>query len=196
MAVSNSRHFDYAKNLLGAMAAPTPVKVRVANSTTIKIGQMARVNTSGFAVPAGATNALLGRVAGLIDTNGTPVNAFMYDTSKTGHTNSGDDTVVTASDNQTKTGLAVYAEIEVGLEPILFKNDANADLAQTNLLQFFDLVSTSDQVDQGTASDSNGQVQLIQLDPDGDGDASLGLFRVNESQMNGGLDTGTAKVAA
>lgn len=195
MARSNSKYFEYRKNLMAATGAPTPVKIKVANSTTLKIGQMARVNTAGFIVPNGATNAPLGRVAGLIDSNGTPVNAFMYDVSKTGHTNSGDDTVVTASDNQSRT-LAVYAEIEVGLEGILFFNDANGDFADTNLLQFFDLVSTSDQVDQGTPGDANGVMQLMQIDPDGIGDVSTGLFRVNESQLNGALDSATAKIAA
>lgn len=195
MARTNSRYFEYRKNLGANTGTPTPIKVKVANSTTIKVGQIARVNTAGFAVPNGATNPALGRVAGLIDSNGTPVNAFMYDTSKTGHTNSGDDTVVTASDNQTR-ALAVYAEIEVGLEGVLFFNDANGDFADTNLFQFFDLVSTSDQVDQGTAGDANGVMQLVQLDPDGDGDLSKGLFRINESQLNGALDSATAKVAA
>jgi hypothetical protein len=165
------------------------------NSTTLKVGQIARVNTGGFAVPNGAANPALGRVAGLIDNNGIPVNAFQYDTGRTGHTNSSDDTVVTASDNQTRT-TAVYAEIEVGLESILFYNDANGDFGDTNLLQFFDLASTSDQVDQATGSDANGVMQLIQLDPDGDGDLSKGLFRINESQLQGALDSGTAKIVA
>lgn len=195
MARTNSKYFEYRKNLSGNMAAPIPVKIKVANSTTIKRGQAVRVNTAGFIVPNGAANAALGIVAGLIDNNGVPVNAFQYDSGRTGHTNSGDDTVVTASDNQTRT-LAVYAEVEVGLESVLFFNDANGDFADTNLLQFFDLVSTSDQVDQATALDTNGVLQLIQLDPDGDGDASKGLFRINENQLNGALDSATAKVVA
>jgi hypothetical protein len=194
MARTNSKYFEYRKNLLGVGSAPTPLKILVGNSTTIKIGQMARVNTAGFVVPGGVGNALLGRVAGLIDNNGVPVNSFSY-TGATGHTNSGDDIVVTASDNQTR-ALAVYAEVEVGLEATLFYNIASAALAQTNLLQYFDLVSTSDQVDQATASDSNGQLQLVQLDPDVDGTVGAGLFRINESQFNGALDTGTAKIAA
>lgn len=194
MARTNSKYFEYRKNLSANGAAPTPVKIKVANSTTIKIGQMARVNTAGFIVPNGAANPCLGRVAGLIDNNGVPVNSFQYG-GATGHTNSGDDTVVTASDNQSR-AVAVYAEIEVGLESVLFYNDANGDFADTNLLQFFDLVSTSDQVDQASASDANGVMQLVQLDPDGDGDLSKGLFKVNESQLNGALDSATAKIVA
>lgn len=194
MARTNSKYFEYRKNLLGATGAPTPVKVLAANSTTLKIGQAARVNTSGLAVPAGVGNPPLGIITGLIDNNNIPVDSFAY-TGATGHSNSGDDTVTTASDNTTR-ALAVYAEITVGLEAMLFFNVASAVQAQTNLLQFFDVTSTSDQIDQSTASDSNGQFQLVQLDPDGDGDLTKGLYRINESQFNGGQDSGTAKVAA
>lgn len=181
MARTNSKYFDYRKNLIGAGSVPTPLKVLVANSTTIKVGQMARVNTSGYAVPAGTGNAILGLVTGLIDNNGIPVNAFSY-TGQTGHTNSGDDTVVTASDNTTR-AVAVYAEIMVGYGMIAYFNDADADLAQTNLMQFFDIASTSDQITVSTASDTSGQMQLIELNPDNDSDASKGLFRVSEPQL-------------
>lgn len=183
MARTNSKYFEYRKNLMGVGEAPTPLKVRIANSTTLKIGQMARVNTAGYVVPGGVGNPLIGMVVGFIDNNGTPVDAFAY-TGQTGHTNSGDDTIVTASDNQSR-ALAVFAEVMVALESILLFNDASADLAQTNLFQLFDLVSTSDQIDQASASDTSGQMQLVQLDPDGDGDASKGLFRVAEPQLLG-----------
>lgn len=182
MARTNSKYFEYRKNLIGVGSIPAPLKIRIANSTTIKIGQMARVNTSGLAVPSGAGTAILGQISGLIDNNGVPVNAFQYDTSKTGHTNSGDDTVVTASDNASR-AQAVYAEIMVGYGMNLYFNDADGDLAQTNLMQFFDLASTSDQIATGTASDTSGQMQLVELDPDADGDASKGLFRVSEPQL-------------
>ncbi len=194
MARTNSKFFEYRKNLMGVGEAPTPVKVLIANSTTLKIGQMARVNTSGLVVPAGVGNAILGVVVGLIDNSGIPVNAFQY-TGNTGHTNSGDDTVVTASDNATR-AKAVYAEVMVAQESILFYNDASGNLAQTNLFQLFDLGSTSDQADQGTASDTSGQLQLIQLDPDNDGDLSKGLFRVAEPQLVGHVGNATAVVAA
>lgn len=181
MARTSSQYFEYRKNLLGANSAPTPLKVLVANSQQIKVGQMARVNTAGLAVPVGVGDAILGPIVGIVDNDNIPVNAFGY-TGATGHTDSGDDTVTTASDNSSR-ARAVYAEIAVALESILFYNDASDTLAQTNLFQFFDLDSTADQVDVATASDTSGQVQLIQLDPDEDGDASKGLFRVSEPQL-------------
>lgn len=191
MAVTNSRFFTYSKNLNGVPSAPTPVKIKIANSTTVKLGQMARINTGGFIVPAGVGNAILGRIVGFIDNDGTPVNSFGYN-GQAGMTLSGDDTIVTASDNQSR-NVAVFAEVEVSTEAILLKNTANGALAQTNLGQLFDLVSTSDQVDQGTASDTSGQMQLIELDPD---NTSIGYFRVAESQLLGQLGNATAVVVA
>lgn len=197
MARTNSKYFEYRKNLSGSGSTPTPLKILIANSTTVKVGQAVRVNTAGFIVPAGAgsTVAVLGIVSGLVDNNGVPVNAFQYDVSKTGHTNSGDDTVVTASDNQTRS-LAVYAMIQVALEPVLYYNAASGALAQTNLLQFFNVVSTSDQIDQSSSSDSAGQFQLIQLDPDNDGDTTKGLFRVAIPQLMAQIGNVTAVNAA
>lgn len=181
MARTSSQYFEYRKNLSGVGSSPTPLKVIAANSTTLKIGQMARVNTSGHAVACSAGDAILGLVVGLIDNDGIPVNSFNY-TGATGHTNSGDDTVVTASDNTSRT-RKVYAEIMAAMPDIIFYNDASAALAQTNLFQFFDHDATADQVDQSTASDTSGQLQLIELDPDNDGDTSKGLFRVAEPQL-------------
>lgn len=195
MARTNSKFFEYRKNLLGVGSAPTPVKVIIDNSTTMKRGQVVRVNTAGYLVPAGVGNAVLGVVEGFIDNEGTPVNGFMYDTSKTGHTNSGDDTIVTASDNRSR-AKKVFAEVSIPMEGVLYFNDANGDLAQTNLMQMFDLVSTSDQIDQGTASDTSGQFQLVELDPENDGDLSKGLFRLVETQLVRQLGSATAAIIA
>lgn len=191
MAPTNSKFFTYSKNLNGVPSAPTPVKIKIANSTTLKVGQMARVNTGGFVVPAGVGNPILGRVVGFVDNDGSPVNAFGY-IGQAGMSLSGDDTVITASDNQTR-NVAVFAEVEADTEAILLKNTASAALSQSNLLQMFDLVSTSDQVDQATASDTSGQMQLIELDAD---NTSIGYFRVAESQLVQQLGNSTPAVVA
>ena len=184
MARTSSQYFEFRKNLSANGASPTPLKVLIANSTTMKLGQLVRVNTSGLAVPAGTGNPVLGVVSGLVIGGGgsVPVNAFQFDTVRTGHTNSGDDTVVTASNNSSR-AVAVYAEILVGLPDILFYNDSDNTLAQANLFQCFDVDSSSDQITVSTASDVSGQMQLVELDPDNDADVSKGLFRVAEPQL-------------
>ena len=181
MARPTGVFFDYSKNLSGNLSTPTPLKVIVGNSATLIIGDSMRVNTSGFAVCSAAGDAVLGILVGLIDNDGIPVLGFGY-TGDTGHTKTDDMTVVTSATNQTR-ARKVYAEILVGLPDILFYNDASANLAQTNLFQFFDHDADANQIDQATASDTSGQFQLIQLDPDNDGDLSKGLFRVAEPQL-------------
>lgn len=169
---------------------------RVANSSTIKIGDAVRVNTGGFAVRAGAGNPVLGIVQDIVDKNEVSPFSLIH-SRNTGATLTGDDTVATASDNQTRTDN--YIQVQVLLDPAgnaLFYNDADGDLATTNLLQSFDVVAASGQIAQNTASDSNGQFQLVKLDPDNDGNASKGLFRIAEGQLAVGVDQGTAKVAA
>lgn len=196
MARTNSKYFEYAKNLNGSVSSPTPVKILIANSATVKLGQLARVNTAGLIVQADTSHAVLGRIVGFIDNYGTPVDAFMYPIAQTGHTNVAsvagiNDTITTASNNATR-AIAVYAEVEVATEGILYYNQSNGNLTQANLLQFFNLVSTADQVDQATASDSSGQVQLIQLDPLSAGDLTAGLFRVAIPQLMGQIGNSTA----
>jgi hypothetical protein len=169
--------------------------VLLAGSATVKIGDLVRVNTSGHLVRAAAGEVVLGVLVGITDKNG--LNVFSPRASgTTGATLTPDDQVATASDNATNAAKNLKGQVIIDPAGVcLFYNDADGDLAQTNLLQFFD-VTNGNQVAIGGASDSNGQVQLVQLDPDGDGDASKGLFRLNETQFNAGVDTATAKIAA
>jgi len=77
----------------------------------------------------------------------------------------------------------------------LFYNDSDDTLALTNDLQLFDHNSSSDNIDVATASDTSGQMQLVQRDPDGDADASKGLFRIVESQLLTQVGNSTAIIA-
>jgi hypothetical protein len=172
--------------------------IKVANSTTIRIGDLVRVNTGGFVVPAATGEVVAGVCTGFVDENGKNILGQGL-TNTTGHTPTGDDTVATASNNQTRASF-VQAQVVIDVSgQILWKNKADSALAQTNLFQFFD-VASGRQVTVGSAGDANGQVQLIQLDPDATGGASadttMGLFRLNETQFNAGVDTATAKIAA
>ena len=159
MARPSAQFFEYRKNLSGGTGTPTPLKVIVANSTTLIIGDSVRVNTAGFVVRSAVGDAVLGIVTGFIDNDGIPVLGFGY-TGATAHTKTDDNTVVTASDNQTRT-RKVYAEVTVALPDILFYNDSSGTLAQSNLFQFFDHDSDANQIDQGSASDTSGQFQLV-----------------------------------
>lgn len=194
MAKSNNVGFFLRKSLIG-QEAPTTVDAIIAGSATLIVGQLVRINNAGLVVPAATGEVFAGVLAGIVDKNG--INAFSgRGTGLSGATLTGDDTVVTASDNASNAAKNLKAQVY--FDPagqLLFYNQADTALAQTNLLQFFDVASGT-QVTTGSASDSNGQVQLVQLDPDNDGTTTKGLFRMNETVFNAGVDTGTAKITA
>lgn len=197
MAVSSSsvKGFKFRKSLIG-LEHPSEVQIIIADSATLTIGDLVRVSTAGYVKRAAAGEPVAGVCTGIVDQNG--MNVFSPRASGvTGSTLTPDDTVAVSSTNTSDGTRKLKATLTLDVPGTnLYFNDADGDLAQTNLLQFFDVGSNSGQVSQATASDANGQVQLIAIDPDGDGDASKGLFRVNETQFSGGVDSATAKNSA
>lgn len=197
MALSAATGFRLRKSLYGIEPGAT-VAYRVANSATLKLGDAVRVNTAGFLVRAAAGNPVLGivdnfRVTNRSDVDGT--SPFALGGTTGGATLTEDDSLVTASDNQTRVEFVNASVIVDPAGILLFYNDADTDLARTQLNMFFDVIAASNQIT-GTGSDANGQFQLIEIDPDGDADLSKGLFRIAENQLHGGIDSATAKNAA
>jgi hypothetical protein len=194
MAKTAATGFYPRKHLYG-LEHPAVQEYILAGSATVKIGDLVRVNTSGLLVRAATGEAPCGVLVGIVDQNG--INVFSPRASgTTGATLTPDDTVATSSTNATD--ATRYLKGQVILDPagvLLFYNDADGDLALTNLFQFFDAAAGS-QITTGGASDANGQMQLMKLDPDGDADASKGLYRINENQFSGGIDSATVKNAA
>lgn len=198
MARTAATGFYYYGSISGMTTTPVPMLIRMGNSETIRIGDLVRINTSGLAV-ACASGAVVGGVCtSLTDENGVNILGQGI-TNDTGATLAGDDTVTSSATNSTR---ANYIQVEVIIDvvgDILWFNDADATVAQTNLFQFFD-VASGRQVTVGSASDANGQVQLIRLDPEASGgataDVSRALYRINENQFSRGVDSATAKNAA
>lgn len=144
----------------------------IANSVEVKIGDALKWDTDGFIALATAGDKVLGHVEGVVDQNGISIAP-----------DSGTlDTYTVDSDNETAATKKKRARIDVSKNS-LYKNDANGDLSRTMIGQFFDLTD-EDQIDQATASDTSGQYQLIRLDPDNEDDASMGLFKIAESQLD------------
>ena len=173
--------FDYRKSL---RAGENYVKLQflLDDSAEFTLGDMVRIDTDGLLVVNGAGNTIFGKLDGIVDLNG--INIFSPRAQGTaGSTLTPDDTITTSSTNSTDATRKIKGEVIIdpaGLN--LYYNDSNGTLAQTNVGQCFDLTSTGDQVDQATATDGTAQMQLLQIDPDGDGDASKGLFRIVENQ--------------
>ena len=197
MANSDAKGFKLYKKGDGNSAEPISLRYRAANSATLKVGDAVRINTSGFLVRSGTTAPVLGVLEAFEDSKGISPLSLIH-ANNTGATFTNDDTVATASDNQTRTDNYIVGV--VAFDPdgsCLYYNDADGDLATTNLMQMFDVAAAaSNQISASSASEANGQWQLILIDPDNDGDASKGLFRIAESQLSTGVDSATAKVAA
>lgn len=193
MAKTAATGFTFRKSLVGLEHA-APVQILLAGSATVKIGDLVRVNNAGLLVRAATGEPVAGVLVGIVDKNG--MNVFSPRASgTTGSTLTPDDQIATSSSNATDATRNLKGQVILDPAGVcLFYNDADSALAQTNLFQMFD-VANGNQVTVG-GSDSNGQVQLIEIDPDGDGDTSKGLFRIAENQYGIGIDSATAKVAA
>ena len=159
----------------GATIKSNPERTRILpilidDSITVVIGDMVTVNTDGHvALASNSDEKLAGTVTGFVDADGvSPAFATGFR-----------DRVTTDSDNTTV--ALVRALVDVGRE-IWFQMDADASLSQTHVFMYFDL-NNSYQVDVGDASDTDGAVQLLKLDPEGSGDASMGLYRIADHQL-------------
>lgn len=198
MAVSSSsvKGFKPRKTLVGVDLTGQE-EFLLGNSREFTIGDMVRLDTSGVLKVCAAGEPILGRLAGIVDQNGINVFETGRATGTTGSTLSPDDTITTSSTNTSDATRKLKGQVEISIAGnVLYSNDADGDLAQTNVGQLFDLTSGGDQVAQSTASDTSGQVQLVKLDPDGDADASKGLFRIVETQLISQLGNSTAVVGA
>lgn len=168
--------FELRQNLVEGSDSPKLLwgdRTIIANSVTVTLGDSVYWDTDGFiALSTGQGEKVLGIVAGVTDQNGISI------APDSGTLN--DYTV--DSDNETAATKKKKVRVIVD-KNANFLNDSNGSLAQTNIGQFFDL-TTESQIDQATASDTSGQFQLVKIDPLNDADASLGLFKIAESQLD------------
>lgn len=165
------------------------MELLAAASVVFQVGDLIRVNNAGTASLATAGDLILGVVTGVVDKNGIKLDPDAGST----------DIYTMASDNVTNAAKNYKVQYIPALQQYLFYNDADDTLAQTNLFQYFNLNDEND-VDVASPSDSTlSTVRLIKIDPDGDGDASKGLFQIVESfwaqNAMGTVDTGGIEAA-
>ena len=196
MAYSASTGFRLRKSLYGG-DLPAGQVYRAGNSATLKVGDAVRLNTSGFLVRCAAGDAVLGILTGFVAVESNAsltsgVNPFALGAPTAGATLTEDDQVATASDNTTR---SEYIAGEVVVDPagaLLWYNDSNESLDATDDGAYFDVLAGANQIDAATVSDTSGQFQCLGRDPDGDADASKGLFRINENQLSNTIGNSTA----
>ena len=194
MAKTATTGFSFRKSIYG-VDLPAAQDYILAGSATVKIGDLVRVNTTGYLVRCETTEAPSGVLIGITDRDG--INVFSPRASgTTGATLTPDDQILTSSTNASDATRNLKGQVIVDpAGACLWFNDADGNFTQADVFVMMD-VANGNQVTTGVKSDANGQVQLISIDPDGDGDLSKGLFRLSENQFGIGLDSATAKNAA
>lgn len=179
--------FRYRKSLSGSVEQPTELSLVGANSVVFQVGDLIRVNTAGRAALVTAGDLVLGVVTGVTDSSGQQ--AIDPDSGTT-------DTYTMPSDNVTVAQRKV--RYIPALQDYLFYNDSDDTLSVANLFQYFPVNDEND-VDGSNPHDSTvNTVRLVEIDPDGDGDASKGLFQIVESfwAQNGGGTVDTSGIEA
>lgn len=178
--------FTYRKNLDGSSQSPTNLSLVGANSIVFQVGDLIRVNNAGRAALVTAGDLVLGVVTGVTDKNGAPV---APDSGTT-------DTYTMASDNVTVAQKKVF--YIPALANYLFDNTADSTIATADLFQYM-AVNDENDVDPAGQSDTVvNTVRLIEVDPDGTGSTTKGLFQIVESfwAQNGGGTVDTSGIEA
>lgn len=195
MAKTANTGFYFRKSLYG-VDQPAAQTYIIDNSATVKIGDLVRINTSGYLVRCATGGIPAGVLVGIVDQNGTGVFSPRA-TGVAGATLTPDDTCATSATNTTDLTRQISGQVLIDpASNLLFYNVADGALTQTMLFQTFD-VANGNQVTSGGGSDTTSkEVMLMSLDPDGDGDTTKGLFRIANNQFGVGVDKGDTRIAA
>jgi hypothetical protein len=174
--------FKYQGQLSGGSENPVTLAVRIANSSTVAVGEA--VQTEAFGSGGGCKRAaagteVLGIVVGIVNKDGIDLDNA-NDSSYDGTWTSSSQTYVAASDNMTDKEIKALVVVD---KNSLWRNDAAGDLAVADELKYFDLTSATQIADQN-GDDNAGAFILISRDPLGDGDDSQGLFKIAESELD------------
>jgi len=163
--------FKLRGHLLGAQNPVTRDAI-ITDSETVTVGDAIQM-TDGFAQVCDANERIMGIAVAITDENGIDLDSTRSD-NYDGTWTSSTQTYVASADNESDKKI----KVKMICDPYaLFYNDADGSLTSAMDMEFFSLVD-EDQVDADTNSATVGEMQLWKRDPDGDGDASKGLFRI------------------
>lgn len=173
--------FEYRGQLNGA-DNPIAIQVPIGTSKTVKVGDA--VDLDAFADGGGvqrstAGSEILGICVGIVDKNGIDLDNTSTD-NYDGTWTSSSKTYVAANDNMTDKQVKAVVIVD---KQALWYNDSGGTLAAADILKFFDLTDQDQIADQNGADDAGGFI-LWKRDPDGDADASKGLFIIAESHLD------------
>lgn len=170
--------FEYRGQLNGA-DNPVTLKVAIKNSVAVKVGDMVYNDGNGL-LRATSSTLVLGVVVGIVDANGIDLDntsTSNYDGTWVSSTK----TYTASSDNMTDKKVCALV---VADENALWYNDSDGDFTNPGDVNLFTVLVDHDQVDESETSATVGQVYIVKLDPDGDGDASKCIVKIARSQLN------------
>ena len=174
--------FEYRGQLSGGSENPVTLKVKIGTSKTVTVGDALQLDAfadGGGCERAAAGTKVLGICVGIVDANGIDLDnssADNYD----GTWTSSSKTYAASADNVTDKQVSALVVVD---KNALWYNDAAGDLAAADEYKFFDLTD-QDQIADQDGHDSAGAFVLVKRDPDGDGDASKGIFKIAESELD------------
>ena len=173
--------FEYRGQLSGGSENPVTMSVLIGNSSTVAVGEAVKLHvfaSGSGAIRATAGSKILGIVVGIVDKNGIDLDntsSSNYD----GTWTSSSKTYASTADNTSDKLIKALVVVDPNA---LWYNDSAGTLAVADEYKLFDLLSATQFADQDGA-DSAGAFLLIKRDPDGDGDASKGIFKIAETEI-------------
>jgi hypothetical protein len=173
--------FEYRGQLNGG-DNPVVLAVKIANSSTVKVGDAVQAEafaSGGGCKRAAAGTEILGVCIAIVDANGIDLDNTSADKFD-GTWTTASSTYAASADNMTDKAIAAKVIVD---KNALWYNDAAGDLAAADELKYFDL-DDQDQVADQNGADNAGALILVKRDPDGDGDASKGIFKIAESELD------------
>ena len=173
--------FEYRGQLSGAQD-PVTLPIIIGNSITVKVGDA--VKLVAFASGGGLTRAtageeVIGVLVGIVDANGIDLDNTSTD-NYDGTWTSSSKTYVASADNMTDKTVKGLVVVD---KEALWYNDSAGSLAVADEYKFFD-VADQDQIADQDGADNAGAFVLIKRDPDGDADASKGIFKIAEHELD------------
>ena len=173
--------FEYRGQLSGAQD-PVTLPVIIGNSQTVKVGDAVKLvafASGGGACRATAGEEVLGICVGIVDKNGIDLDNTSSD-NYDGTWTSSSKTYVASADNTTDKTVKALVVVD---KEALWYNDSAGTLAVADEYKFFD-VTDQDQIADQDGANNAGAFILIKRDPDGDGDASKGIFKIAEHEFD------------
>lgn len=178
--MSGNTGFKFRYNLAGRTSGILR-KVTIADSATITVGDYVR-HAAGYCALTANGNAGLGFVVGIVDKNGTNMDASRLSLTGSGASwSSSTQTFVAGSDNSSTDCVAAL----IDMDPFsIFSATPDNTIGSTtgsNLCGYYtDVVAASDQPDEDTATTGTAQLTIWGVDPEL---STNGLYSIHESQI-------------